>query len=39
MFEDPTKITAPAAAALSALLGLPAVFIGLYKWLRPKVSK
>jgi hypothetical protein len=39
LFDDPASITAHGVAALSAVLAMPAGFIALYKWIRPKVTK
>ena len=39
IFLDVTKITASVVAAYSALLGLPTVTLGLYKWRNTDASK
>lgn len=38
-FEDPSAITAQTVAALTAVIGLPPLFVGLYKWIRPRIDK
>lgn len=38
-FEDPSAITAQTVAALTAVIGMPPLFVGLYKWIRPRVEK
>lgn len=32
VFDDPAVITAQTVAALSAVIGLPPIFVGLWKW-------
>jgi len=39
VFDDPGSINAYTVGALSAVLAVPAVFIKLYQWLKPKASK
>jgi len=34
LFDDPSAITVHGVAALTAVLAMPAAFIGLYKWIR-----
>jgi len=38
VFDDITLITASVASALTAVIGIPAVAIGLFKWRRGKTD-